>query len=293
MRVTNQSSYLRTMGHINRARNAESQAMQQLASGKRISRLSDDPGDVASIRKTASSIENIESRISLAQTAESHFATYDAALQNGQSIIGRLQQLTVQMGSDTYNASNREAAAEEFEALRGALLSVANTEVDGRYVFAGNATSTQPFDAAGAYQGDSELRQIQIGPGNTTTINIPGDEAFGTAGGGADVFAVIDAAITALRANDGQGIRDQIDGFEQVGEQLGQLQVRVGGRLASVAYLRETNEDGRVREAEVLSRLRDTDLAEAATALASAQLGVQAALATTAKIGQLSLLDML
>ncbi len=291
MRVTNQSSYLRTLGHIDRARQRENTAMQQLASGKRITRLSDDPGDVAAIRKSASNIGIIEKRIGRAQSAEEHLAAYDAAFQSAQGVLGRLQQLTVQMGSDTYNAENREAAAEEFEALRGALLSVANTEVGGRYIFSGNSTATQAFDPAGAYQGDSDLRQIEIGPGNITTINIPGDEAF--AGSGTDVFAVIDATVAALRANDGQAIRDQISGYETVAEHVGQLQVRVGGRLASVAHLRETNEDGRVREAEVLTRLRDADLAEVATSLASAQLGVQAALASTTKIGQLSLLDML
>ena len=293
MRVTNQGMYLQMNKDIRRTRAAEEQAYLQLASGKRLVRPSDDPDDAVTIRKSTSVIAKIESRLDRASHVESQLATYDTSLSSGIDVVRRLHTLTIQLGNDTNSAADRATAAEELIALRDALRSIANTEIDGNYVFAGNNNDQPAFDATGAYVGDSATRQIELSPGTRMTVNVTGAEAFLGAGGGTDIFAAVDRAIIALQANDGQGIRDEIDSFMNGVDQLSHIQTRIGGRLASVAHLRERNVDEHVRESGLLAGYRDVDLAEAATELTSAQTGVRAALTATARIGQLSLLDLI
>lgn len=293
MRVTTRGMQLRSFSHVQRARSRQDSALVQLSSGLKISRVSDDPVAANLIARSASTLARIESRVGRTNEIDSQLAHYDTTLGNATDIMRRLHELAVQMGNDTYIDDNRRSAAEEFQTLRDALLSVANAEMDGRSVFAGNATGAPAFDAAGVYQGDTAQREAEVGPGERIVVNVTGDEAFVGTGGGVNVFEMIDRTITALQANDAAAVRGEIGNYVDSIDQLSDIRSRIGGRLASVSQLRETNLDERVRESEVLAGFRDADLAQAATELTAAETGVQAALAVAGRIGQLSLLDLL
>ena len=59
-----------------------------------------------------------------------------------------------------------------------------NQTYEGNYLFAGTATSTQPFVLNGAqpggvqYNGNTHVNSIDISAGNSININVPGSQIF-------------------------------------------------------------------------------------------------------------------
>jgi flagellar hook-associated protein 3 FlgL len=82
------------------------------------------------------------------------------------------------------------------------LLSLSNTQYEGRPIFAGTSASPQAYDASGNYLGNSDAPSVVIGPGSgagqSVDLSVPGTTMFGV--GAANVFATLSAAATALQS---------------------------------------------------------------------------------------------
>ena len=297
MRITRLLNYRQTTNQIRDLRSRESAALQRVASGKRILKPSEDPDDSVNAQRTRSIMSRIEARVIRAEATVHQLATYDVSLAGVGDIMRRLHQLGVQMANETYNATDRTNAAEEVNQLRDSLRSIANTRSDDRYIFSGTATTTAAIDAAGVYQGDSAVQEIDLGfpgsPATRITTTIPGDEVFFGAGGGTDIMAAADNFATALETNDTAGIQTAIGDFMSGVDQTAALRARVGASMNRVDNIHNRNADQIIRENEILSAYVDADIAATATELAQAQFGLQAAMTATARISQVSLLDLL
>jgi flagellar hook-associated protein 3 FlgL len=80
------------------------------------------------------------------------------------------------------------------------LLSLSNTQYEGRPIFAGTSASPQAYDTSGNYLGNGDVPTVVIGPGSgagqTVGLSVPGTTIFGV--GAANVFATLTAGVTAL-----------------------------------------------------------------------------------------------
>ena len=297
MRVTRLLNYRHTTNNIRDLRSREATALQRVASGKRILKPSEDPDDAVNAQRTRSVMSRIEARVSRAEMAENQLAGYDVALAGVADIIGRLHQLSVQMANETSNATDRINTVEEVNQLQASLRAIANTRSDDRYIFSGTDTNVEAIDATGTYQGNATVQEIDLGnPGAPSTrveISVTGDEVFFGAGGGTDIMTATDDLVTALQANDTAGIRTAIGEFLAGSDQTAAFRARIGATMNRVDNIRNRNEDENIRESELLSGFVDADIAATATELAQAQFGLQAAMTATARIGQVSLLDLL
>ncbi|QKF82082.1 hypothetical protein [Halarcobacter ebronensis] len=95
-----------------------------------------------------------------------------------QSVIGDL----LEANNDTTAQSQREIIATQLEDYRNSLLALANTNVNGQYIFSGVNTSTIPFikDANGviSYQSDNSTRKVNVEDATYTAQGINGIKAF-------------------------------------------------------------------------------------------------------------------
>lgn len=292
-RITGQSTLLRQLSNIRRAQAAEAKASGVISSGKRVEKASADPAAAARIAMRTSALAATETKLALVESADTQLSSYDTPLANATDALNRVYTLAIQMGNDTFTAGDRAKAVDEVRQLKQTLISIGNTEVDGRYLFSGHRTTTAAFDTNGVYQGDDGVQTIDIGVGNTVDINLVGRQVFSGANGGVDIFASIDALDTALTTNDGDAIRASIGTLQQGVDQLVAARFTIGGRLAQVSQLRERNLDERVIHTSALATDRDADFALAATDLANARGRVEAALQAVSRVGKTSLLDLL
>src|SRR5262249_10317471 len=119
-----------------------------------------------------------------------------AALQDGNQVLNRASQLAQEGINATSEGQDYEALASEVDGLINRVLSTANSQSDGRYLFGGTATTQPPFsvttqDAQGrptavTYAGSAERSNALIGPGQTVDTHYAGSQVFQQPG--ADVF---------------------------------------------------------------------------------------------------------
>jgi flagellar hook-associated protein 3 FlgL len=69
----------------------------------------------------------------------------DSVLETAGNTLQRAKELAIQMRNDTNTAVERRNAAQEVQQLMLSLAGIANTQLNGRFLFAGSQTHTEPF----------------------------------------------------------------------------------------------------------------------------------------------------
>jgi flagellin-like hook-associated protein FlgL len=118
---------------------------EQLATGKRLRKPSDDPIDVANsikLRTKHTQLKqykrNIEDGLAIMGVASSAMASMN-------DLLHRSRELAVQAANGTYTDSDRTYMQKEVDQLFRQMMSVINTQFKGNYIFNGTNTKTPPY----------------------------------------------------------------------------------------------------------------------------------------------------
>src|SRR6185437_10112265 len=88
--------------------------------------------------------------------------------------------LGIQGANGTLTTANRQAIAQVVQGVQQQILNLSNTSYNGRYLFSGTATTTEPYAldpnvASGVrYNGNNERNSVEISAGQAMPINLPG-----------------------------------------------------------------------------------------------------------------------
>jgi len=118
---------------------------QQLATGKRLLLPSDNPVDTANDLKLRSTIAQETQYKTNIQDGLDFMSVTDTAMQSMNTLMQRLRELAVQGASDTMSASDRQAIQMESDQLFRQLITLANTNYKGDYIFGGVQSKIAPF----------------------------------------------------------------------------------------------------------------------------------------------------
>jgi flagellar hook-associated protein 3 FlgL len=261
----------------------------QLTSGKRIDRPSDDPVGVASALSHRATLEQLEQHLKNIAGAKSWLEATDAALDSAGAVLLRARELAVQGANDSLSPEDRLAIRSEIDNLIENVLQVSNATYSDQYLFAGARTTT-PAYAAGtppAYQGDTTLIQREIAPGTNITVNVVGQTPFDP------IFSALAALSTALGANDTSAINAAISSLASAHTTLLTTRAQVGARLNRLGAQEERLMTVQVNVTELLTKVEDTDYTATITNFSTAQTVYKAALEVGARTLQPSLLDYL
>lgn len=146
MRVTQSMLSQNSLKHIQSNYQKLGKLEEQLYTGKKINRPSDDP--VAAMKGV-----NYRSQVTAVTQYQRNLGEVhnwmdntESALDETNKIIQRIRDLTVQATNDSYDAGQRKNVASEIEQLRNQLESIANTKVNNKYIFNGSDTTNKPVD---------------------------------------------------------------------------------------------------------------------------------------------------
>lgn len=290
MRVTTNMIFENAQGRIAVARQRVQEASDQVSTGKRVVHPGDGAGAAGLMTVALERLEIIERASS---RASSEAQLVDGTLQGVSSLLARARELTVQLGNDTYSTAERAGGAQEIRDISSQLVQLMNTSVAGRYVFGGNVDRTPPFDATGAYSGDTAVRQVEVAPGLLANASVRADQMMKGVGGGVDVFAALASLANSLSANDGAAVRASLSSIEAAGDQVATSLTQVGGFLNAFESSRTVGEVAQQSLREMLANETEIDPFEAISKLSQAQHGLEAALSVSAKSFSTSLLDFL
>jgi len=269
---------------------------EKIASGKKLNRPSDDPIAMVEAMQFKTTTRQMEQYGRNLKTAASWFSASESALSLTLDLVERARELAVQMSSDTQNDETRDGAAVEVGELLDQAISLGNTQLSGRYIFAGYETATAPFTKVmvggvetAQYNGDTNDFQVQIGKDENLTAGKNGQTALMDSG----LFDTLGSLKRALEDNDWAGINTQLGNLTAVENHLNNQIADTGGRQNRAEVKENILSQIQIELQERLSRAEDTDIAEVVTQLNSTQVTYQAALAAAARLQGMSLLNFM
>lgn len=203
MRVTNQILFRQSQEGIQKTNQRLAQLQEAITTGKRINHFEDDPiGAVRAfdLRTFEASLEQYDKNINASLP---FLEQSDATLGEVVDVIGRAKELALQMTNDSNNVNDRKIAATEVQQLYDRMLGLANTQLEGRYIFGGFKNGAAPFSPTGVYLGDTGEIDVQTDGASTVTLNLPGSKVFQAAGvvGGVGVLDVLKDLQTVLEGD--------------------------------------------------------------------------------------------
>jgi len=295
MRVASKTIYDTVKFNLANITEELNKANKVVGTGRRIIGLSDDPvglTQVLNIKSTLSGIEQLERNISM---GKSWLIAAESALTHVQDLISDAKALCVEMATSTTGAASRASAAEDIQGTFDEIVSLANTEVSGRYVFAGSKTDTAPFSQGGTYNGDSNAFKVKIGRDTTVEVGSDGGAVFQPSGAGAndDIFQTLSDLKDALEGDNVSGIQVAMSKLDDHLDQISNKISDIGSKMIRMEIKEKIFQDLSLTNTDRLSKIEDADMAEAIIDLKSKELTYQAALASSARVMGLSLLDYL
>ncbi|WP_333495677.1 flagellar hook-associated protein FlgL [Kluyvera sp. CHPC 1.251] len=207
MRVSTLMMYQQNMRGITDSQSAWMKYGEQMSTGKRVNRASDDPV-AASQAVVLSQAQAQNSQYASARTFATQRVTIEEkTLAQVTTAIQSAQEKIVYAGNGTLSDDDRASLATDLQGIRDQILNLANsTDGNGRYIFAGYKTDTAPFDDQGVYNGGTLNVEQQVDSSRTMVIGHTGNLVFDSATSNAkpdadtNIFTALDTAIAALKA---------------------------------------------------------------------------------------------
>ncbi|ANM30558.1 hypothetical protein ABI59_14695 [Acidobacteria bacterium Mor1] len=289
MRVSDASLTQRFLTEFSARRSDMDTLLRQLASGKRVTRPSDDPAAAREALANRGIGARLQGLMESSRRAASDLGSIDATLSKVLDVM--IEARDTGFAAPQANDEANDIRAIEVRSLRETLLNFANTFQRGRFVFSGSATSVNPFDAAGVYSGNSEEVRTAIDFNQDVGITLAGDSVF--QGSGGDMFQQLEDLAVALENNDTAAITATLPQLDEAIRHLGTIRTDVGNRIRRAEIALDRHDDELVRVAERISQLEDIDIEEVAAGLSVTEARIAGLSATLQRIVGRSLFDVI
>jgi len=297
MRITFNSLYRDGMRNIEEASQNLLAAQQQVSSGKRVDRASDDPAAAAGGLANRAELATVQRYEKAADSVYSRLTVVDTVLSDVIAKLTQAQSAVMSAQGTVQTAAQREAAAMDLEGVRASLVDNFNTSFNGTFLFAGARSTTPPYSMApdgtvSAYAGSTTEVEVDINRRSAVTVVIDGS-AIAQGSAASDVFATLNDAIAAARSGDSTALATSMTGLKEAFARATTAQSRVGNDMRSIDGEKLRLEEMRLAAMSRVSKLEDANLAEAVSSMNRADTAYKAALGAISTASRVSLLDYL
>ncbi|MGW8431282.1 flagellar hook-associated protein FlgL [Curtobacterium citreum] len=290
MRVTNTMQLMQSQRNLQASKSSLADLTNQASTGIKLNKPSDDPMGTANLlaikRQQAQSTQYVRN----ANDGAAWLGTADSALSGIGNDMTRLRNLAIEAASGTNSDASLKSIADEMQAIKKDVLALANTQYQGRTVFAGTSDAGAAFnDTTYAFAGSSASVQRRIGPELTVQVDVNGGAVFGD--GQDSVFAFIDDLSAAVTS--GGDVTTRIGTLDQFADKITAAHATVGAsqnRITSAKTLLDT-QSNTLKQSR--SDIESIDAADAILQLQSQSNAYQMALAVTAQSNTKTLMDYL
>ncbi|WP_181347262.1 flagellar hook-associated protein FlgL [Thalassobacillus sp. CUG 92003] len=290
MRVTQGMLSNNMLRNISNSYERMGKQMEQLSTGKKISRPSDDPIVAMKGMNYRSQVNEIEQYKRNIGEVHNWMDNSDDSLDKATKAMQRLRELTVQASNDSYEEGQRENIAEEVDQLREHMEDIANTKVNNKYIFNGTNTNGKPVDLEnGDYPTNSEDVSIEVSDGISIKANVNGADVFTE-----DMFNDMEAFSNALKdGQSGEELDDYVTTFDNHTEKIINERAGLGARMNRVELIEDRLGSQEITANRVLSDNEDVDMEKVITELKTQESVHRAALGAGSRIIQPTLMDFL
>jgi flagellar hook-associated protein 3 FlgL len=297
IRITFNSQFRDGAAGLQTASEQRIEAQRQVATGRRLNKVSDDPSAASTAVTERNALGAAEQYTRTSDAVASRLTVVDTVLSDIIQMLTKVQATALNGRGSTKTPDQRNAIAGELRGLRAALLDNFNTSFQGTFVFSGANSTTQPYTTAAdgsvnPYAGSTTELDIEIGDGRTVTMAFDGNQ-IAQGSDGQHLFDALDDLITAIEAADEPAITTGIGAMERAFQRAVTAQSRLGNDMNEIDSQKLRLQQMKLSGNERLSKLEAANMAEAITNMAHADAAYQAALGAVSSATRVSLLDYL
>jgi len=275
-------------------------AQAQVAGGKRVATPSDAPDRVVSLISAKADL----SRLDQIQANLGRFKTEvdgaEGVLQQAVKLFDRVRTLGMTGASGIQTETTRRGIADELRSLIERMTGIANTQVDGRYIFSGNADQTAPFHLDwsgsppwGAYQGAAATREAIHPTGVTFRVSLDAEWIFANPDPDLNVLAGMENLRQALLSGDETAMQAALAPLGDLAAHLNAALMFYGNVQTQISEALETASAMKLRLQTQIAGIEDADITEAIVELQQVRFTQEASLQVRAAVPRRSLFDYL
>jgi flagellin-like hook-associated protein FlgL len=173
-----------SLSNLENIRVRRQRATNEISTGLRVRKASDSPIEAGGIVRTQSALEGLAQFRSSLQAVGDQLRAADTALNHAVDLVIRANNLASQAANFSQTAETRAGIGTEIEGIVQNLITIANTEFGGKFLFSGLAEDTRPFVADATspdgvvYRGDTGHRAAALPGGTEIQSSLDGRSIF-------------------------------------------------------------------------------------------------------------------
>jgi len=179
MRVTSSMYYHSLYGTNNSKLNNELfDVNKQIASGQKIQYAKDDITTFTETMRLDNEVTTLGQIKKSTQSGHKMSNQSDVVLNEFGTTMNRMRTLLVQAANGTNDEVSQDAIAQELRGIEKNLKSLANSSINGQFLFSGSAVNVKPIDENGKYHGNDKSMNAFLGSHNQQEYNLTGKDLF-------------------------------------------------------------------------------------------------------------------
>jgi flagellar hook-associated protein 3 FlgL len=255
--------------NLNRNARTMNDTQLQLSSGRKINKPSDDPVGITYSLRYRAELSSNEQYTKNVDSALSWLDYNDTVLGQAGDVVQKIRELTVKASTGSNPQSALDSINEEVMQLKEQLVDIANSTLNGKYIFNGEQYNTKPYDFAKGADGTYDVSksittdagQIQfiVGEDVRMPISTTGNDVFGNTGDTDNLFAIINNLSAGLKSGNLKEISGQLDIIDTRMETILSARSEIGAKTNRVELMQDRLSDLNINLTDLQAKTEDAD----------------------------------
>lgn len=305
MRITSNVTANNSLYNLQQNRSKLDKLQELVSSGNNVNRPSDDPATARHLYDINDKIKAGEQYISNIDKATTWQKFTDVALEGMADTLMIAKDIVATITNGSTDPAIRQNVITQLTALKQQMVDIGNTQLGDQYIFGGANNAATPFSTvAPYYSGDETALNVEVGSNTTQRMNIAGNQILTGSTllvappeplpyGSTNILKAFDDLITAVNANDIANIQAGAQALEFGSKQITDARSDVASRMIRLESAKKINENNKNTLETLFGNIQSVDYAKLGVELNQQKTAFEAALSTSAKVSQMSLLDYL
>lgn len=290
---------------LNNLENAFTNADNQLSSGYSVNQASDAPQEISDIFQARADLGQVNQVTQNLTTVQTQVQTADSTIQTATQLLDQAVSMGTEGASGTTTAQQQQSLATQVQNLQSEMVSLANTQVDGIYIFSGDQSNSPSYQLdSSSPTGVDQLintqatQQIADPTGVTFQISMTAQQLFDAqdANGNpvaGNVFAALNSLNLALQSGDTSSISQAVASVQTASGYLNQQLGFYGAVENRISSSLDLAQKFQTTDQTELSNLEDANVPAESLQLTQTSTDINAAMAAEARQPTTTLFDYL
>lgn len=303
MRITNSQISRSSIAQLQTSLQLVDKARDDVSTGRRIRRMSDDPSSASEVVRSTSSLRALDQYRRNIKTGQGRATAEESVLNQLTNALTRGVELALGQSSGTSTAQTRTISKAEIDQLIDFTVSLGNTKFGDDYLFGGTRGNERPLRnpsvVTDPFTNLVDSSNVPVNPSGSITLEINDGRYVNPNHNATEVFldsgalqALRDLS-TALGNNDVAGINTAMGALQTSNDNVQTLIGTQGSRGNELIVTSDQLDAQEISLTTYRSDLRDIEIEKAMVELAGRTTGYQAAMTATSKVLGLSLANYL